>query len=101
MGDETRQITNKLEDVIRSMADKVGDIAITQATICTKQDNMHEDVKETQVNVKKINGRVNSLESTRDKNRGMAKVWGWVAVFVIGLPGLAWGIIKVVEWAKS
>ena len=42
---ETRQIVEKLDDVIRTMAVDVGKISITQAVLVTKQDLMHVDVK--------------------------------------------------------
>ncbi len=100
MGDETRQITNKLEDVIRGMASEVTETRVTQATLIANVGNMHKDIK-------KINGRVtavekdnDSLKSTRDKNRGMVKVLSWLGGFLIGLPSIAYGIIKVVEWIK-
>jgi len=101
MGEETRQITNKLEDVIRSMAVDVGKISTTQAVIQTKQDSTYTTVGRIEEKVNKINSRVDSLESTRDKAKGMGKVLGWVFGFVIGIPGLAWGVIKVVEWLNT
>ena len=99
-GDETRKITTRLEDVIRGMASEVTQTRVTQATLIANVGNMHKDIK-------KINGRVaaverdnDSLKSTRDKNRGMTKVFSWVGGFLVGLPSIAWGIIKVVEWIR-
>ncbi len=99
-GDETRQITIRLEDVIRGMADKVGDIAITQAVIVTKQDSMHKDVKKINGRLRTVEDKTDDLESSRDKNKGMVRVFSWVGGFLVGLPSIAWGIIKVVEWIK-
>ena len=76
---ETRQIVEKLDDVIRTMAVDVGKISITQAVIVTKQDLMHVDVK-------KINSRVDSLESTRDENIGKSKMSATIK------KGIAWGL---------
>ena len=72
---EARQI----DDVIRTMAVDVGKISITQAVIVTKQDLMHVDVK-------KINSRVDSLESTRDENIGKSKSSATIK------KGIAWGL---------
>ena len=98
---ETRQIVEKLDDVIRTMAVDVGKISITQAIIQTKQDSTYTTVGRIEEKVNKINSRVNSLESTRDRAKGMGKVAGWVFGFVIGIPGLAWGVIKVVGWLNT
>ena len=95
MGDETRQITNKLEDTIMGIYNKVGDIAITQAVIVTKQDLMHVDVK-------KINSRVDSLETTRDENVGKSKKSStikksvaWGLGLMTGGAGLVFGIMRM------
>ena len=94
MGDETRQITNKLEDTIMGIYNKVGDIAITQAVIVTKQDLMHVDVK-------KINSRVTSLETTRSEDTGKSKksasikkgiAWTLSIMGVVG--GFVFGIMR-------
>jgi len=73
MGDETRQITNELKDTIMGIYNKVGDIAITQAVIQTKQDATYGTVGRIEEKVNKINSRVDSLESTRDKDIGKSK----------------------------
>ena len=95
MGDESRQITNKLEDTIMGIYNKVGDIAITQAVIVTKQDLMHVDVK-------KINSRVTSLEKTESENVGKSKrsatikknvAWGLGVM--TGVAGLIFGIMRM------
>ena len=101
MGEETRQIVEKLEDDIRTMAANVGKMSITQAVIQTKQESTYNTVGRIEEKVNKINSRVDSLESTRDKAKGMGKVMGWVFGFVIGIPGLAWGVIKVVGWLNA
>ena len=100
MGDETRQFKRDIDEVIRTMAGEVTQTKVTQATLIANVGNMHKDIK-------KINGRVtavekdnDSLKSTRDKNRGMVKVLSWLGGFLIGLPSIAYGIIKVVEWIK-
>ena len=94
---ETRQIVEKLDDVIRTMAVDVGKISITQAVIVTKQDLMHVDVK-------KINSRVDSLESTRDENIGKSKrsatikkgiAWG--LGITCSVAGLIFGIMRVLQ----
>ena len=97
MGDETRQITNKLEDTIMGIYNKVGDIAITQAVIVTKQDLMHVDVK-------KINSRVDSLETTRDENVGKSKrsatikkSVAWGLGVMTGVAGLVFGIMRMLQ----
>ena len=87
----------KLDDVIRTMAVDVGKISITQAVIVTKQDLMHVDVK-------KINSRVDSLESTRDENIGKSKrsatikkgiAWG--LGITCSVAGLIFGIMRVLQ----
>ncbi len=84
MGDETRMITNKLEDIIREMAKDVGKIATTQATIQTRQEATFGTVGRIETKVNIINSRVDSLESTRDKAKGMGKTMA-VLGGVIGL----------------
>ena len=95
MGDESRQITNKLEDTIMGIYNKVGDIAITQAVIVTKQDLMHVDVK-------KINSRVTSLETTRSEDTGKSKrsaaikkSVAWGLGIMTGVAGLVFGIMRL------
>ena len=90
-GDETRKITTRLEDVIRGMASEVTQTRITQATLVTKQDSMHEDIKATKIDVRKINGRVNKLESWRDKFLGGGKVVGGLVVVI----GIIFGALKI------
>jgi uncharacterized protein YpuA (DUF1002 family) len=99
-GDETRQFKKDIEEVIRDMAGEVTDVRITQATLCTKSDNMHKDVKKINGRLTKVEDKTDDLESSRDKNRGMIRVFSWVGGFLIGLPSLTYGIIKVVEWIK-
>lgn len=91
MGDETRQITNKLETTIMGIYDKVGDIAITQATICTKQDAMHRDVKRINGRLGAVEKKTDKLESWRDKFIGGGKVVGGLVVLV----GIIFGALKV------
>ncbi len=99
-GDETRQITNKLEDVIRGMADKVGDIAITQAVIQTKQDATHGTVGRIETQVNKINSRVNKLESWKDKSVSAKKTTAkWVSGIVVFI-GVLLGVLKLVGCAS-
>ena len=97
MGEETRQITNKLEDTIMGIYNKVGDIAITQAVIVTKQDLMHVDVK-------KINSRVTSLEKIESENMGKSKKAAsikksvaWTLGILTGVGGLAFGIMRMLQ----
>lgn len=91
MGEETRMITNKLEDIIREMAKDVGKIATTQATIKTKQEATFGTVGRIETKVNIINSRVDSLESTRDKAKGMGK-----AVAIIGsILGLGIAALKI------
>ena len=90
-GDETRQITIRLEDVIRGMADKVGDIAITQATICTKQDAMHTDVRKINGRLATVEKKTDKLESWRDKILGGGKVIGGLVVLI----GLIFGVLRM------
>jgi len=91
MGDETQRVLGKLDYVIRTMANKVGEIAVTQAVIQTKQDATYGTVGRIEEKVNKINHRVDSLESTRDKAKGMSKLIGIITggIFVI------LGILKV------
>ena len=97
MGEETRQITNKLEDTIMGIYNKVGDIAITQAVIVTKQDLMHVDVK-------KINSRVTSLETTRSESVGKGKKSAsikkgvaWGLGITCSVAGLIFGIMRMLQ----
>ena len=97
MGEETRQITNKLEDTIMGIYSKVGNILITQAVIVAKQDLMHVDVK-------KINSRVTSLETTRSENVGkgkksasIKKSIAWGLGIMTGVAGLIFGIMRVLQ----
>ena len=92
-GDETRKITTRLEDVIRGMAGQVGEIHGWRGSVDRRLDGVEKGLG-TQ------NGRIDDLESSRDKSIGMGTVLGWVGGFLIGLPSLTYGVIKVVEWLK-
>ena len=101
---ETRQIVEKLDDVIRTMAVDVGKISITQAIIQTKQDSTYTTVGRIEEKVNKINSRVDSLESTRDENIGKSKrsatikkgiAWG--LGITCSVAGLIFGIMRVLQ----
>lgn len=92
MGDETQRVIGKIDEVIS----KVGDIAITQAVIQTKQDATYGTVGRIEIQVNKINSRVDSLESTRDKNVATKKTTAkWVGGIVIFI-GLVFGVLRMV-----
>ncbi len=90
-GDETKRVIGNLEDVIRATAGQVGEIAITQAVIQTKQDSTYITVGRIEEKVNKINSRVDSLESSRDKFKGMSKT---IAI-IGGVLGLGLGALKI------
>ena len=66
MGEETRKVVDKLDNVIRGMAKSV-------AIIETKQEATYGTVGRIEAQVNKINSRVDSLESTRDEDIGKSK----------------------------
>lgn len=88
MGDETRRTFSKLDDVIRTMA-------VTMARVETKQCAIHEDVKEVKTEVTHINGRVDTLESWKDKSGAAKKTTAkWVSGIVV-LLGLLLTVFKI------
>lgn len=74
MGEDTQEIVSKLDDVIRATAQQVNALAIGHARMEEKQCAMHNDVLETKLNVKTINGRVGRLENWRAYLAGVMAV---------------------------
>lgn len=93
MGQETIAFKKELEKVIRDMAGQVGEIHGWRGSVNRRLDGVEKGLG-TQ------NGRIDDLESSRDKRIGMGTVLSWVGGFLVGLPSLTYGVIKVVEWLK-
>ena len=91
MGEETRQITNKLEDVIRTMAGEVTQTRVTQATLIADVGNMHKDVKKLNGRLATVEKKTDKLESWRDKFLGGGKVVGGLVILI----GMIFGALKI------
>ena len=104
MGDESRQITNKLEDTIMSIYNKVGDISISQATIIANGKSMHTDIRKLNGRLATVEEKTDSLESTRDESVGRGKKSAtikkgiaWGLGIMTGVAGLVFGIMRMLQ----
>ena len=97
MGDETRQITVKLQETIVTMAGQVGEIHGWRDSVDKRLDGVDEKLSIA-------NGRTDSLEKTRDENIGKSKrsatikknvAWG--LGILTGVGGLAFGIMRMLQ----
>lgn len=79
-GENTNQIINKLEDVIRDMATQVNELSTSQARDDERQKAMFERLGKIDAKLEVQNGRVGRLENWR------AYLAGGMAVIIIGLP---------------
>lgn len=93
MGEDTRQFTDKLDNIIRKMATDV-------AGMSTKLNDTHDDVIEVKGNVKKINSRVDKLESWRDEVGGGWKLIGKISL-VLGVIGGIVGLLMYLNGCSS
>ena len=95
MGDETRQITVKLQDTILTMAGQVGEIHGWRDSVDKRLDGVDKKLSI-------VNGRTDSLEKTRDENIGkgkrlatIKKSVAWGLGVVTGIAGLVFGIMRL------
>lgn len=100
--DRTLQEMRDDRRLMQQIADKVNGIAVTQATQITKSDAMHTDVRKINGRVTTVEIKVDSLESTRDKNIGKSKgsasikkTVAWTVVIMGTIGGLIFGTIRM------
>ncbi len=91
MGQETIAFKKELEKVIRDMAGDVTKTRIAQATIIADVGNMHGDVKKLNGRLATVEKKTDKLESWRDKFLGGGKVVGGLVVLI----GLIFGALRM------